>query len=122
MSLTYIIFNHWTKQRANETWVNLLKQMLSIDDVHAHVRMQEVFMSTQGIVAMTLETLAYVQEQPHQSHHQMHGYNQYGYNNMNVHAQRYQYYFDIGRQLYGPNIFKENILEVRFIIEIILLN
>merc|ERR1711937_990748 len=31
----------------------------------------------------------------------MHGYNQYGYNNMNVHAQRYQYYFDIGRQLYG---------------------
>ena len=79
-------------QRTNDMWVNLIKRMLSVDDAHEQLRLRELFLSPRGIAATMVDVLPHVQDLPQQH---------YPYNNSSMESHKYEYYFEVGRQLYG---------------------
>ncbi len=81
-------------QRASDMWINIIKHMLSVDDAHEQIRLNELFLSLRGIATTLVAMIPLLQEQAQQHH-------QYPYNNTNIQAHKYECYHDMGRQLYG---------------------
>ena len=76
-------------------WVNMIKHMLSVEDKHELLRLNELFLSIRGIATTLVETLPDLQRQREVHQHQ------YNYNITDIHMHKYECYYDIGRQLYG---------------------